>query len=425
MFVVCSCMRMEMLEMGEFADVSIDENELAQRGNCLPFELGEVSINKTIEVTDGEITSLTFLSENEIACVTRMGTVFIIDIETASVNQIADFGSTNYPWNILAHNDREMLVYHYDLTDDPGSHFFYELAWLDRDGVVYWHEENVGENTWNTVYGPFFDGFEYYFISRGRRGYSPELFALKSGGNVAVSLPENLGYQDGKIPGEDDFIWHTQDFGPYFFTRDESGYSSFYQWNSKWNEGLLSAVLDDSGRIISFVRKDLSGADNFGSMVILEAGDSEPVIVNFYDDLGFEKPDDEPVSPKIASNGETILILYSHNIVKYENGSLEIIRDNLDVFSDGYYADDLVHEDGTDIPFLAQNMLVDSTCEKYLIFQGGSYLVGGGDEISVNYLGSKIVPNIQFTPDLHRACVALENGSVVVLDIDSSANLKN
>ncbi|MCX6646921.1 MAG: hypothetical protein NTY09_11310 [bacterium] len=409
----------ETRSLGEYEEVSIDPFGLMLRGNCLPFVLDGININTTIAVSNAKVTSMSFLNPNEIVCVTEEGKVFICEIDTGAVTQIA---SLSAPGRILAHNSNEFLVTSEYHTDEPEDRWYIRLACMNKNGEIYWNHENLTMPS-GDIYGhPAFDG-ENYIMVDGDNDRSIGLFRLKSDGSDFELFDSDVGtYSYGQMIKDGQIIWFTCRSGPFISVRDETGYSRIQLWNTNWNNGLDMMILDRSNRLVGFK----IGANPIGitnSLVILEKGDVEPIEVEYDLALNLVRPSaSNPIFSQCASNSDNVLILADRYLLKYTDGAIKIWHDNLDDFADSYSTTEEILEDGTiqvSVNLNDSHIFTDITGEHFLILQRGSIMYGG-DEIQVLDLGGIASRNIYFTPDYHRACLALDNGTIVVLDLETS-----
>jgi hypothetical protein len=421
-----SCSKKEVKEFGEYEEVSIGKMEMRVRGNCMPIELEGISVHSIIHVVDERITDLTFLTPNEIACITEEGKIFTIEVGSGSAIQIADFMiGIHDPWSIFAHNEGELIVMspsRKDRTDIPEAYF---LACLDINGELYWKNENLTFPTPLSQFGTLFnDGTDYYLIAIDDN-YSIGMFRVMGNGEVVLAETDiGTGNLFGIYQGYNQFFWLNPWNGPYFSNRTSSGYSRMEPWNRRWTDGLDWPLLDGADRFVGFRIHNTIEHISY-SLIILEKGEFLPAVVDYNQELNLDIAFYGclwPTSPACSSNGEIIVIMTTHYLLKYFNGNLEIWHDNIDDYNDGYNAYEIILGDGS-TPFISpmavSEMLTDATCEHFLIRQLGSIMFGG-DEIEIIDLGEKITSDIQFTPDFKRACLALEDGSIVVLDIEGT-----
>ena len=412
---------------GEYEEVSIGGMDMMIRGNCMPVILEGVSINSILPVSDDKLEGITFLTENEIAYVTLDGKVLIYDIDSGSTTQIADFMLPEIPSSILAHNQDELILYYKELEAEESDTKLWNIACINRDGTMYWYDRSLLTPLAQDCLGLFFDNDDYYFIKREERDQYG-MYTLNSFGDV--SLESNIGSPGSlymKFPVNRRFFWFGPMRGPYVTEKEDSGYLELYQLNHRWDAGILWPIIDCNNRFIGTnTEHDADGLGYLGVLIILEEGNNLPVTVN-YDallDLDHYRYQGIWKSTRLcASNGETIVLTSTHYLLKYSDGEIEIWHDNLDNFSDSQttrHSDDsgsmeVVYSDSLDI----RGLTIDRECEHFLIRLTQSLLYGS-DEIEAIDLGEKISSDIHFTPDFRRACLALQNGSIVVLDLETS-----
>ncbi len=418
-----SCAKKEVKEFGEYEEVSIDWMDMRVRGNCMPIELEGISVHSTIHVADERITDLTFLTPNEIACITAFGKIFICDIDTGSVKQIADFMESLITWKLIPHNHNELLVVSRDFQS--GSSESYNLACMDKDGGIYWHDDNLNFPSGVAYPGPFFDGDDYYFMDK-TDADNISLYKLNSDGNVILQF--NIFGQanvDLQMTDDQKFYWIDLSAGPYYSVRDDEGYSDLTLWNTGWDGGLMLRIVDTSEKIIGF-KFDSGPEGDFSNLIILEMGDEKPIDIDFNRDLDLDLR--EIFSPwysnwRCASDGDTVVFTSTHYLLKYQTGELEIWHDNLQDYGDNWEIWPTLGSQGDAVEYrdvLSIRSLFTDHDSSHFIMLFQKAILYGGDEIEVIDLPETISTDLQFTPDFQRACLALEDGSIVVLDIEGT-----
>jgi hypothetical protein len=432
MSVNYSCTKVEAEEgtpsLGEFEEVSIDRYDMLARGNCMPISLGNVTVISTIQGMEQRITDLAFLTTNEIACVTSSGKVFICQVDSGSVSQIADFGDSVYSWKLLPHNRSEMLLNTWVNHPDRGEEF-YDFACMDKEGTVYWHNDNLILPSKIVYPGPIYDGDDYLFMDVDNN-HNISLYRLDSSGDIEIAYA-NVAEGSGIYPFQytDFIVWQGNFSGPYYIKKIENGYSPISLWNSGWDTGSKVWILDPRDRLIGFQRKYLPDGEA-GSLIILEKDGSEPEIVDYDSDLGldiFQTFAGWYSNWHCASDGETIVFTSTHYILRYSNNGLEIWHDNIEEYGDNSGTCITQHytEEGSYTESEIRDVLqikcfyVDRNCENFIMLLNKAILYGS-DEINEIDFDHDITTDIQFTPDFSRACVGLGNGSIVVLDLETS-----
>lgn len=409
-------------DFGDYTEVSIDHNEMYVRGNCLPVEIAGVSIHSNIHVTDDKITDIFFWGQNKIAVMTDRGKLLSCDFSAGSIDEVIDLGVPNISYYAEAVNCDEALIINPGADFEIGVSTSYGVTCVDKWGTILWDHTEVTGNDEMRLTGPFFDGSDFYFAGRSD---NLELFRLESDGEVSLSDTtfDDIGYQVITMAAENRFYWVNCNNGPYYSDRDEVGYSMMIPWTLAWDRGLHEPILDQAGRFIGFNLEDNEDG-RISELVILEKETHSPIVLDYQNELGLDIVDEEARKPQnalCASNGETILFTSGDYLMKYSESGLEVWHDDLDDYIDSMSVFDLTGPDmvsrvAIDNLFMWE-LFCDKTCEHFIILQPGSVMFGG-DEIELIDFGSKIATPIQFRPDFRHACFGLDDGSIVVLNIE-------
>ena len=417
----------EIRSFSEYEEVSIDKYDMLVRGNCMPIELEGVSIKSIIPVNIGGVADMVFMTPNEIACVSRAGKVFICYIDSESIVQIADFREELSSWQLHPHNQNELLLVGREILQDRSGEI-YHVAFMNKEGRIFWQNDQLSLPSKTVSPGPVYFGGEYVFMDSDE-DENNSLYRLNYGGSLEIAYAD---FGKGRIlfpaPYENCIAWIGNFSGPYYIEKNESGYSNLTNWNIGWDAGLRSCI-DENGRMIG-IQSEYTLDGEVGSLIILEKDGADSLVVNFDDDLDldiFHFGSDWQSNHHCASNGEKIVFTATHYVLSYTENGLAIWHNNLEDYGDNWTTSTqmYMHEGGNDISIEIRDVLeirsfyMDHDCENFIMILRKAILYGG-DELEVIDFEEGLGRNIHFTPDFQRACVALENGSIVVLDLETS-----
>ena len=363
--------------------INYNSTFMRARGNSLPKELNQVSVNSIVYVSNEQITGLGFISNNDLAILDKTGQVWIFNIDNNTILHLASLNPGIY-WGLYpAKSGRFLIKGNYRSIPSYEQRYVYYL--LDQNGNILWsnNEFQVSEL--------LFTGRNFVGLSVAPSG-NAALYALTEKGNakLVAELGMELDYYNWLMPSEHGLLWLGQSKGPYLIG-DENGEPEINLWTSSWNKGAFRVILGS---------KDTMYANLHGNELVKLNRTSNNIEIIPYlsiNDLS-TVPNSHPIS--FAESNQIVAVLYDDILIKYVNNELLI------------WQQDLLGPENN----LWGHLFVDLNCNNYLIIYEDR-IVFGNDKINSIRIPGKIITGIQFSQDFQYAAMCTENGQLIILNI--------
>jgi len=360
--------------------------DIRSEGQCLPFEIGEVRISGSIDVSDSEVMDLCFTSDDELIVVTRAGEVSSCSIsQNQCVNMIElDEGY----WRLRALSSDALVVW------EPDENAEYRC--YTRRGDLVWSYRCEG-----TVGMPIIDGSSL-LVPRKRPDGQSDVVVLHRDGQVSQTIDLGVRVLFDLLPSDIGVLVLDRHTAPQVLARSEAGYILEPWMNGSLQGVARNSTCDSAGRLVS-----LEMADTQLRIVDPTSAAVESVLVWGKEvDGQWQEEFPFPDYSMIASNGETVAILQPNRLLKYADGQLTVWIDNFNRLGFDLHMRDFV---------------VDSPCSHFLVLEPDGMLVGGDQVQRLSFDGSVPVWNdFEFSPDRRTAAVGTSEGKVIIIEMGAS-----